>query len=302
MNEGELQTTESRIELWLFVVSMATIAVIVTAALRENFFNEWRPLRTRYSDILAEKATDELGKAAARQFEVRLVQNYLPALNAVDRCATCHAGVQDPRMADQEQPFKTHPGRYLEIHDPEKFGCTVCHDGQGRATETEEAHGRAPFWDYPMLETRYVVTSCTKCHEGQSLFGSDGFIAKASGPETGESAAALLDQGRGLVTTLGCIACHTMNGKGGIIGPELSFVGNKTKHEFDFSHLGAEEPREVGYWLKQHFMNPQRVSPGSKMPPVKQGEDAADALTAYMLSLQRKESSACSCGAHEGQS
>ncbi len=278
---------DRRVKLWLLIVSTTTIALLAAAALRENVFADWRRLRGQYLEILEAKASDERGQAAAQEFEVRLVQNYIPEIGAVDRCLTCHPGVQDPRMTSEPHPFRTHPGRYLELHDPEKFGCTVCHNGQGRATETADAHGRAPFWDFPMLDSTLVRSSCTKCHIEADLFGQDGLIARADGT-TKAAGADLLDHGRALVRELGCLGCHAMNGKGGAAGPDLSAEGNKTPHDFSFAHFEKGAPREVAYWLEKHFLDPASVSPGTIMPSIAEAGDA-DALTAYMLSRRRRE-------------
>ena len=53
----------------------------------------------------------------------------------VDRCMSCHAGINKAGFEDQPNPWKTHPRRelYLGKHPPEKFGCTPCHGGQGPA-------------------------------------------------------------------------------------------------------------------------------------------------------------------------
>ncbi|MFQ5665961.1 MAG: c-type cytochrome [Candidatus Binatia bacterium] len=291
----QLRAIDYRVKIWLLVVSLATIALLAAAALRENVFAEWRTLRAQYATILAAKASDPRGRAAARQFEVQIVQNYVPELGAVDRCMTCHAGIEDPRMVDQPQPFTTHPGRYLQSHDPAKFGCTVCHQGQGRATEVAAAHGRVAYWDRPLLAPSLVKTTCTQCHAEVDLYGPRGLFSQAEG--TGRAAAdELLAAGRRLLRERGCLGCHTLNGKGGTIGPDLTFVGNKSHHDFDFSHLGKNAPREVTYWLTQHFLAPASVSPGTLMPPVGGAPDGsqataeAEALTAYMLSLRRKES------------
>lgn len=278
---------DTRVKLALLVVSAATIATLVVAGLRENIFADWRQLRKQYASLLVNAASDDRGREAARDFEIRLVQNFVPELGAVDRCVTCHAGVQDPRMADAPQPFALHPGHHLEIHDPDKFGCTVCHLGQGRATETQAAHGRVEFWDHPMLQRDLLASSCTKCHIEADLFGRDGLIERAYGHQLSAPAEAI-EKGRVLVRESGCLGCHTMHGKGGAAAPDLSTVGNKTRHDFTFTHLAADEPREVGYWMKAHFLEPVRVSPGSIMPAVNTPEEA-EALTAYMLSLRRRE-------------
>lgn len=271
----------------LLVVSVATLVFLVAAALRDNVFSEWRTIRGEYAQILEQKATDDRGRELADQFEVRIMQNVVPDLGATDRCITCHVGVDDPRMTDQNQPFKTHPGTYLEIHPPDQFGCTVCHQGQGLATETHEAHGLGPFWAYPLVEKKYIYSSCAKCHAESDLYGDGGLLAKAQ--QATVSSVDLIQRGKRLVEQKGCLGCHVLRGRGGTLGPDITFVGDKTRHEFDFSHFGRNEPREVEYWLKKHFLEPGEISPGTMMPDLGLTEAEAEALTAYVLSLKRSE-------------
>lgn len=298
------QLIDWRVKVALLVVSLATIAALAVGATGANLVSDWRSLRREYKEILHTKATDDLGAAAARDLEVRLVQSYVPELRAVDRCMTCHAGVEDPRMIDQEQPFRTHPGRLLEIHDPDKFGCVACHQGQGRATEIADAHGHVPHWDYPLLAGEGAYTSCASCHVEADLFGATGLIAMAAAAPTargetgdapavdGPSPAASLARGRTLLRQEGCLGCHVLDGKGGVLGPDLSREGEKTVHELDFSHVGHEVPRSLPAWLTEHFLNPAGVSPGTLMPAVAGGQSDADALTSYMLSRRGKHGGA----------
>lgn len=59
-------------------------------------------------------------------------------IQQVDRCTTCHMGVNSSNYTDASIPpdFRSHPrrGLLLKAHPVEKFGCTACHQGQGRAT------------------------------------------------------------------------------------------------------------------------------------------------------------------------
>ena len=73
----------------------------------------------------------------------------LTGLQRVDRCTTCHLGVDDPTMKNAPEPFRYHEG--LGPHIPSRFGCTICHGGQGLATTKEEAHGNVQFWQTPLL-------------------------------------------------------------------------------------------------------------------------------------------------------
>jgi len=72
--------------LW---TSLATLVLLVGAALRENVASEWRVLQRGYRARLAPEA--------AREFNVQLRQVYVPAVGAVDRCVSCHVGMASGR-------------------------------------------------------------------------------------------------------------------------------------------------------------------------------------------------------------
>lgn len=285
MVSQQAEQQDRKVKWALLIASLVCCALLTSAALHENIWAEWVTLRGQYANLLEQKATDERGTALAEQFEVRVIQHISPAYGTIDRCATCHAGVDDPRMSDAPQPFRAHPGRWIEIHAPEQFGCTVCHGGQGLATVSADAHGNVDFWDQPLLGSRYLYSSCAQCHADESLYGAEGLIARGLQGEASE-AASLLALGRSLTQSRGCLGCHKLEGKGGTLGPALDFVGDKTRHDLDFSQFEHTEGAGVSDWLRAHFLDPDAVSPGSVMPRVATTDLEADALTAYMLSLR----------------
>jgi len=66
-----------------------------------------------------------------------------------------------------------------------------------------------------------------------------------------------------------CAACHMVNGVGMKLGPPLNGLAK----------------RQTRSWVDDHFANPQKLSPGSIMPPYQlSGEDKRN-LTAYLFSL-----------------
>jgi ubiquinol-cytochrome c reductase cytochrome b subunit len=66
-----------------------------------------------------------------------------------------------------------------------------------------------------------------------------------------------------------CSACHSVNGVGMKIGPPLNGLSK----------------RQTRSWVVDHFADPQKLSPGTMMPPYKLApKDMAD-LTAYLFSL-----------------
>ena len=245
--------------------------LLIVAAARENFFNEWRSTQREYRRILLSKAESEGEVKAARGFSVEIRQVVVPDLGSVDRCVTCHLGLDDPRMSDAEQPFTAHPEPYLEDHEIDKFGCTVCHLGQGRATDREEAHAveAGVFWDWPLLPARLTQSSCGTCHDPAYLSGRG---------------ASLLAAGLDAFRDNGCLACHKLGGRGGPLGPALDSLGDKSKHAFSFAHV--EGPKQVWTWHREHLRSPEEVVPDSTMPTTELDEEGIDALTAYLMSLR----------------
>ncbi len=287
MRREDIESADRLVKLGLVVVGVATLAVLAATVLREEARTDWQAYRNQYAKILDGKATDDRSRAVADQFAVRVQQNVLPELGTIDRCTTCHTGLEDPRMADEEPPFTTHPGKYMAIHPPEQFGCTMCHEGQGRALEADAAHGHVKHWLSPILPKRHMFATCAKCHDENELYGGPNLPARAGGGES--EGARLLALGKELADQSGCRGCHIVDGLGGTIGPDISAVGDKTYHEFDFSHLDADGPHDTAHWLKEHFLSPASVSPDTQMPDMEYTDEEAEALTVYMLSMRGTE-------------
>ncbi len=296
--------TRNCVMLWLLLlVSVATTVLLVKAALMDNVTSQWQSYQSQYADILQQKATDDWGRKLAGNFQVKMAQIVIPPLGVMDRCVTCHTGVDDPRMSDEPNPHAAHPGKFLEWHEADKFGCTVCHGGQGYATERAAAHGAVAHWDYPLLSGEAAYTQCSKCHYENDLFGAEEDIfAKQDlfspikqrelndtipGLETPRSLS--VSRGKQLVIQFGCLGCHTYRGRGGALGPDISYVGDKTVHDFDFSHVHSEGKRTVSQWLQAPFRHPAAVSPGTLMPDFQLTALQTRDLTNYMLNLHRKQ-------------
>lgn len=263
----------SRPAKWLLLVSsLVTLAFLIAAAVRENITSEWRDYQQRYRKLLAERAGDDRGRQIARDFSVELRQISVPELGVVDRCVTCHTGIEDPRMSDAPVPFRAHSGKILETHPVDKFGCTTCHGGQGAAVDFRNAKGDDVFWDYPLLPAKLTQASCASCHDPSALPAE---------------MVPLLVKGRRLYQEKSCGSCHKLEGKGGVLGPPLDSVGMKTKHQFALAHLKGKHT--VADWLAEHFRDPAGIVPGSLMKnPAATGPEIL-ALTAHMLSLRQRD-------------
>lgn len=185
----------------LLISSLGVLALLLIAAAQENFGREWRQIQAA-------------GRTEEGPIPVQLRQIVNPGLRVSDRCVSCHvtmgSGEQGVTGSDVLVAHKPMP------HDPSEFGCTVCHGGQGQATDKHDAHGDVEFWPEPMLPAKYSYAGCGTCH------------ATLGVPERRQLAQAQLTFER-----LDCLACHRVDGRGGTIrpggggmeGPDLSSAG-----------------------------------------------------------------------------
>lgn len=233
---------------WFTVLGLAVGLLVILGYYRDEY-RQWKDYQRKFIHEEIRRAATPQQRAQAARIPVQIRQILLPDLNRVDRCTTCHLAVEDPSYGGYPQPLAYHPQH--EQHPFEKFGCTVCHRGQGRATTVAEAHGNVPHWDQPMLPLRYVQASCGKCHQAADNPGA---------PE--------LARGQRVFEESGCRGCHKLGGVGGVLGPELDRVGARRSPE----------------WLKKHFLAPATVTPGSAMPPQKFADADLDAIILFMLS------------------
>jgi mono/diheme cytochrome c family protein len=260
------------VKVILLAGSALTLAFLVAAMVRENFLTPWRAHQRQYRATLLASG-DERQRRLGEAFTVEVRQIDLPHLGTTDRCVSCHVAIDNPAMATAAQPLRPHPGKLLEQHPVGKYGCTVCHRGQGAATNFREAKAGDVFWDYPLLPARLTQASCGTCHAADS-------------PLMAEHAPALA-LGRQLFVERGCPSCHKLDGVGGQLGPALDGEGEKIKHQLPMAHVHGEQT--VPNWLEQHFANPQALVAGSQMRPPRLTPAETEALTIYMLSLGKRD-------------
>jgi mono/diheme cytochrome c family protein len=237
-----------------FALSLIALALML-AVVWQAGAPAWKTYQREFHRLESVGEPNALSKNAMLTTPLDIRQVLLPGLQRVDRCTTCHLGVEDPTMKNAPQPFTFHAN--LAPHVPARFGCTVCHGGQGLATDEWGAHGKVEFWQEPLLPREYIRASCGRCHKEGEVPGV---------PE--------LAEGRRLFETQGCRGCHKLNGVGGSIGPDLTEEG--AVHRFP-------------EWLERHFLDPNQVSKSSPMPNFHFTKEQARALTFYMLSLTSEQ-------------
>ncbi|MCP4213514.1 MAG: c-type cytochrome [bacterium] len=257
------------------IAGMVCIVFLGMSALEENVSRQWRTVQSEFKVLLTEKATTDRGKEAAESFDVKIRQVILDDFKRIDRCVSCHQGIDNPNMTDEALPHRAHGGKYLEHHPVEKFGCTICHGGQGRALIREEALAteESMHWEYPVLPLEYSQSSCGKCH--MSIYGGTPLPAGAE----------VLEKGRRLFMEKGCLACHKVRGTGGTLGTDLTDQGSKTRLNYSFRNL--EGDHNVANWLAEHFVDPAVVSPGSQMMRFPMSDEDMQALVTFTMGMYR---------------
>ncbi len=256
----------------LFLWGNIFLFALLLAAIAKDLFRPWMPYQRNYREMQAAAETAPEAKQLIKSRPIEIKQTILPDLGQVDRCITCHQGmdtIATPNLTNdfKENPYKAHPGNFLQTHSPDKFGCVICHGGQGLATTFVDA-GHTPrddaqraewlkkydwhpaeHWERPMLANPYIQASCVKCHGNfESL--------------PGEEAAA---RGKMLLQTHGCLGCHQWHGEGGPISVDLAEeTANKPLTRIDFSHTGLDaEDRTLLNWIRLHFVkDPWELNPG----------------------------------------
>ncbi len=256
------------------LISALFILAYTGLSVNREMSNEWHQHQAQYKEILLKNAKNEIARERAAGIETGAIrQIFLPSLNKADRCMSCHMGLENPLMAHGALPYRQHSGNFLHTHGVAKFGCTVCHFGQGRATNKKEAHGRErdSFWDYPIIPFKYIQSSCARCHDYQML--------EAEGMHT-------VVKGERLFREKGCRGCHKLNGIGGDLGAALDGLASRPRLYFPMAHVIGD--RTSYNWVKQHFEDPRAIIPNSEMKGAL-STDEADQLTTFMFTLRREE-------------
>ena len=251
---------------------------LVTGFIFWNYFTpEWRGYQGEFREMVQQK----YGAERVAQIPRGVQQIWVKDLDRVDRCTTCHQGMEWKGMESAPQPFKLHPQEILKKHPLNQYGCTVCHGGQGFATDMEAAHGFVEHWEEPLLGKQvsdlYLIrdrkammqVNCNACHRyDRETKGAD-----------------YINQAKQIVQEKNCRACHTINNRGGTIGPDLTYVGDKSPEQYDYSRLLGVKTAFA--WHVAHIQNPKSLVPETVMPNFGFNSRDAQALGLLVMSWKR---------------
>ena len=267
----------TRDTIWIAALSFGLLGILGFVYYR-HVAPEWMDYQSDFRDLVEKK----FGPARAELVPTGIQQIWVKDLNRVDRCTTCHLGVEWKGLESAPEPFRTHSKDMLTSHPIAKFGCSVCHGGQGYGVDMASSHAvEVEHWEEPLLGSElskaYTVSdrkallqmNCNLCHRyDRETKGAD-----------------VINYAKQLVGQKGCRACHTINGRGGSVGPNLSNVGELSPDQYDYSRLGGKE--SVFAWHMAHFKDPKAMSPATVMPNFSFGSKEAQALTLLVMSWRK---------------
>lgn len=248
-----------------------TLVILVFRGIEENLGQDWETYQKKYPEILSQHSPKALETSVPFYNEIKQVT--IERLNLVDRCTSCHLGIDHPYLSLAPQPYRTHPGNHISIHSPEKYGCTTCHRGKGRILKVQEVcrhRGKETVFSH-----RYVQSACGKCH--LAIFDENPIHIGAEN----------LYAGLNIFKREGCLGCHKLRQVGGILGPDLTGQGAKIKAAYNFRNIGGAIT--IPNWLKEHFIDPEKISPGSAMLKFKLSESDLENLIIFTLALYQPE-------------
>lgn len=255
-------------------IASLLILIVHGSVFFQQFFHRWERHQTAYFDQAKALSKNDRERAALNERSPRIEQTLVTQFGEqrVDRCITCHVASDDPRFAGHAQPLKSHPflaslgdkqkpnGTWERRHKFADFGCTVCHEGQGRGLQTQYAHGEDHYWPEPLLGfitqepwkkeylphlkgKEYLEVACAQCHTEENFPGTQ-TIAK----------------GRQLFFSSNCYGCHKVEGiSDGTLGPDLSEAGKKFKIDYLWESIVDPRANSATSFMPKFNLKPDEV-------------------------------------------
>ena len=192
-------------------------------------------------------------------------------------CRNCHAGVINLEGA----PVLS-KGKRLFV----KLGCHGCHLADGYANEQKVgprlnriAAKADPSWLYRWVKKPKSYLPKTRMPDfgfsDKDAFGVTAYLIASSDKDYTLSKAFKFgdtDKGEKLFNTVGCLACHELNGQGEVFGPDLSRIAEKVNPD----------------WLVTWLSDPKSYNHKSLMPNLRLSESEANDIASFLMMYGEK--------------
>jgi mono/diheme cytochrome c family protein len=193
-------------------------------------------------------------------------------------CRNCHAEVVNLEGA----PLLS-KGKNLFI----KLGCHGCHLAEGYSKQGKVGPSLLrigskvdPSWLYRWIKKPKDYLPTTLMPEfgfnEKDLLGVTSYILDVSDKEyklNRNYEAGNKEKGKKLFESVGCQACHTLNGKGENHAPDLSNIGNKVSAD----------------WLVTWVGGPHTYNPKSKMPDLRLSDNDSRDIATYLIQFGKQK-------------
>jgi ubiquinol-cytochrome c reductase cytochrome b subunit len=189
------------------------------------------------------------------------------------------AAPPSPKQVAVAVPESVKEGEQLFV----SAGCISCHRVNGKGgtigpdLSNEGQRGRSRDWLTVQIRDPKVhvpdstMPAITLLSDQQMKKLVDYLLSLRTGPTAAGTASVQVDKGKDLFHSEGCIGCHTVNGSGGSIGPNLSDEGKKGRSR---------------QWLETQIRNPKSHFADSVMPSFGSLSDRqVSYLVDFLLSL-----------------
>ena len=223
MPPEEMGKVTKRLRLAFAVSSVVFLAVLAVSPVKDSL-REWRRYETDYVRF-AQTRPDT--KRLLADFRPEIDQIWIPEMNVVDRCTTCHQGIT------RTQPAQTPPCPNLSVpirrfRITSDWGCAVCHRGQGLGDG-----------------------SAGSARDHARLGATDPAHSLTSRPPAAPAIAAIcaetprLDRGRELLARAELRRLPSPAGieRPAMLGPDLTNIGTKVSRAWIYKWL--KEPRTI---------------------------------------------------------
>jgi ubiquinol-cytochrome c reductase cytochrome b subunit len=152
-----------------------------------------------------------------------------------------------------------------------KENCPTCHTGERKLTpELASVRKRTQAWLVGHFRNPGAGASAANLKTSEMNSLANFFVSfnpeKVTALDEAQQAPV---EGAMIYQAQHCNVCHQVNGVGMKTGPALNGVAQ----------------RRTRQWLEEHFANPQKLSPGTTMPPYKFSSRDMDRITSYVLSI-----------------